>query len=219
MRTGSRLPALVLLLLGVVAAILLVAGWGVAVGVGVFVGLVLGLVNILAAMAIAQRAGGSTSFARPSARPNGTEPDDGLLRQYGRDSMRVIGVDAGDLRRVIAVGASVEAGGADVELIAVELRTDGGVATLVLHTRPPIGQAGHFAAVRVSDDAETTYVAAGQGIGGPTPTTTRHEVRFAPAPPASAKVLMLSIDRFLDPFPGGTTPIEGPWTFEIRLGP
>jgi hypothetical protein len=208
-----------MLFLGLLAAILLVAGWGVAVGVGVFVGLVLGLVNILAAMAIAQRAGGSASFSWLSAGPNRAEPADALLQQYGRDSMRVIGVDAGVLRRVIAVGASVEVGGAHVELIAVELRADGGVATLVLHTRPPIGQAGHFAAVRVSDDAETTYVAADQGIGGPTPTTTRHEVRFAPAPPANARVLMLSIDRFLDPFPGGTTPIEGPWTFEIRLGP
>ena len=217
MTAGSRLPALVLVVFGVAAAILLVAGWGIAVGVGVFVGLVLGLVNILAAMAIAQRAGRSASFSWLQADSSRTEPDDALLQQHGRDSVRVIGVDAGDLRRVIAVGASVEAGGLRLELIAIELRTDGGLATLVAHTRPPIGPAGPFAEVRVSDDAETAYVAAGQGMGGPIPTTTRHEVRFAPAPPATAEVLTLCIDRFLDPFTSGAISIDGPWTFEVRL--
>ncbi len=218
MTIASRLPALVLLVLVVVAAALLVAGWGVAVGVGVLVGLLLGLVAILAAMAIAQRSGGSASFSWMSAGPNPTEPDHTLLAQHHREFMRVAAIDSGDLRRVIAVGAAVEAGGVRLELIAVELRTDGGLATLVAQTRPPIGPAGHFAEVRVSDDVNTAYVAAGQGMGGPTPTTTRHEVRFAPAPPEVAAVLSITIDRFIDPFPSGAIPIDGPWTFEIRLG-
>lgn len=218
MTTGSRLPALVLLVLVVVAAALLVAGWGVAVGVGVFVGLVLGFVAILAAMAIAQRAGGSASFSMYRAGPSSTEPDHAMLERHGRDFMRVVGIDAGDLRQVIAVGASVEAGGVRLELISVELRTDGGLATLVAHTRPPIGPAGHFVEVQVSDDAHTAYVAAGQANGGPTPTTTRHEVRFAPASPPTAEVLTLRVARFIDPFPSGALPIEGPWTFEVRLG-
>jgi hypothetical protein len=218
MTFASRLPALVLLVLVVVAAALLVAGLGVAVGVGVFVGLVLGFVAILAALAIAQRSGGSVSFSSLRAASNQTEPDHALLEKHGRDSMRVVGVDAGDLQRVIAVGAAVEAGDVRLELIAVELRTDGGLATLVAQTRPPIGPVGHFAEVRVSDDADTAYVAAGQGMGGPTPTTTRHEVRFAPAPPEAAAVLSITIDRFVDPFPSGALPIEGPWTFDIGLG-
>jgi hypothetical protein len=218
MTTGSRLPALVLLVLIVTAAALLVAGWGVAVGVGVFVGLALGFATILGFIVMTRRAGGSASFSVLRAGPSSTEYDNALLARHGRDSMRVMGIDAGDLRRVIAVGASVEAGGVRLELIAVELRTDGGLATLVAHTRPPIGPAGQFVEVRVSDDAETAYTAAGQGMGGSAPTTTRHEIRFAPAPPASAEVLTLSIDRFDDPFPGGATPIEGPWTFEVRLG-
>lgn len=218
MTIASRLPALVLLVLVVAAAALLVAGWGVAVGVGVFIGLVLGFVAILAAMAIAQRSGGSVSFSSLRAASNQTEPDHALLEKHGRDSMRVMGIDAGDLRRVMAVGAAVEAGDVRLELIAVELRTDGGLATLVAQTRPPIGPAGHFMEVRVSDDLETAYVAAGQGMGGPTPTTTRHEVRFAPAPPGAAAVLSITIDRFIDPFPSGAIPIEGPWTFEVRLG-
>jgi hypothetical protein len=218
MTTGSRLPALVLLVLVVAAAALLVAGWGVAVGAGVFIGLVLGFVAILGAMAIAQRSGGSVSFSSFRAASNQAEPGNALLEKHGRDSMRVIGIDAGELRRVIAVGAAVEAAGVRLELIAVELRTDGGLVTLVAQTRPPIGPVGHFAEVRVSDDASTAYVAAGQGMGGPTPTTTRHEVRFAPAPREAAAVLSITIDRFIDPFPGGAIPIEGPWTFEVSLG-
>lgn len=218
MTIGSRLPALVLLVLVVAAAALLVTGWGVAVGVGVFIGLVLGFVAILAAMAIAQRSGGSVSFSSYRAASHQPEPGNAVLEKHGRDSMRVMGIDSGDLRRVIAVGAAVEAGGVRLELIAVELRTDGGLATLVAHTRPPIGPAGHFAEVRISDDADTAYVAAGEGMGGSTPTTTRHEVRFAPAPPEAAAVLSITIDRFIDPFPRGALPTEGPWTFEIGLG-
>jgi hypothetical protein len=216
MTTGSRLPALALLILVVVAAILLVAGWGVAVGVGVFVGLALGFVAIVASLAIAQRSGGSVSFLLRAA-SNQAEPGNALLEKHGRDAMRVVGIDAGELRRVIAVGAAVEAGGVRLELIAVELRTDGGLATLVAQTRPPIGPAGHFAEVRVSDDANTAYVAAGEATGGPTPTTTRHEIRFAPSPPQTAQLLTLRVERFVDPFPSGATPIEGPWTFEVRL--
>src|ERR1700674_1736043 len=127
MTIGSRLPALVVVLLGLIAASLLVAGWGVAVGVGVFVGLVLGLVNILAAMAIAQRAGRPASFSWLQANSSPTEPDRALLEQHGHDSMRVAGIDGGELRRVIAVGASVDAGSVRLELTSVELRTDGGL--------------------------------------------------------------------------------------------
>jgi hypothetical protein len=218
MTTGSRLPALVLLVLVVVAGALLVAGWGVAVGVGVFVGLALGFATILGFIVMTRRAGGSASISVLRAGPSSAEYDHALLERHGRDSVRVMGIDAGDLRRVIAVGEAVEASGIRLELTAIELREDGGLATLVANTRPPIGPAGQYAEVRVSDDADTAYLAAGQGIGGPTPTTTRHEVRFAPAPPASATVLTMSIDRFVDPFPSSSTPIEGPWTFEVRLG-
>jgi hypothetical protein len=217
MTIGSRLPALVLLVLVVAAAALLMAGRGVAVGVGVFIGLVLGFVAILAAMAIARRSGASASFTSFRAASYQTEPGDAVLEKHGRDSMRVVGIDAGDLRRVIAVGAAVEAGGVRLELIAVELRTDGGLATLVAQTRPPIGPVGHFAEVRLSDDAATAYVAAGYGMGGPTPTATRHEIRFAPAPPMNATSLTLSIDRFVDPFPSGAAATEGPWTFEVDI--
>jgi hypothetical protein len=131
--------------------------------------------------------------------------------------MRVAGVDAGDLRRVIPLRDTVEAGGARVELIALEIRKDGAIATLVAHTRPPVGYVGHFVEVTVSDDAGTAYVASGQGSGGSSPGTSRHEIRFAPAPPEGAQTLTLRIEAFVDPFPGRAVQLRGPWEFRVAL--
>jgi len=82
----------------------------------------------------------------------------------------------------------------------------------------PHHAAGHFVEVRVTDDAETTYVVADHELGGPTPTTTRHQIRFAPSPLQTARVLTLSVERLIDPFLGPTAAIEGPWTFGVGPG-
>jgi hypothetical protein len=103
--------------------------------------------------------------------------------------MRVAGVDEGTLRRVIAVGSSVDAAGARV---------------------------GHFVEVTVSDDAGTAYVASGQG-GGSSPGASRHEIRFAPAPPEDAHGLIFHVASFADPFHGRAVQLEGPWEFRVEL--
>ena len=220
MSVASRLPAYLLLGLVVVATALLIAGYGVAVGVGVVAGLVLGGAVIIAFMAMNPRSSSSASFGTWGHRggsPN--EPDHELIQRHGRDSMRVAGVDAGALRRVIPLGDAVEAGGARVELVALEIREDGAIATLVAHTRPPVGPVGHFVEVAVSDDAGTAYVASGQGSGGSSPGTSRHEIRFAPAPPESARTLTLRLEAFMDPFPlpGRAVQLRGPWEFRVAL--
>lgn len=215
---GSRLPGFLLLALVVVAAVLLIAGYGVAVGVGVLIGIALGLVAAVVALARMQRSGGWSFSVLDRAASPGVEPEREFFERYGRDFMRVAGVVTGGLRRVIAIGQSVEAGGIRLELLALELRDDGGLALLAAHSRPPVGQAGSFAVAHVRDDAGTEYVAAGQATGSSTPGTTRHEILFAPTPPAATRVLTLTIERFSDPFPGTTTTIEGPWSFEIDLG-
>jgi len=115
------------------------------------------------------------------------------------------------------MGTSVEAGGASVELVAVELRDDGGIASVVAHTRPPVGQAGHFVVLTVTDDAGTGYAAAGQGSGGGNVGTSRYDVRFAPAPPPDASVLTIRIDSFVAPFPVPEVQLDGPWEFQIAL--
>jgi hypothetical protein len=215
--SGSRLPGFLLLAIVIIAAALLLAGLGVAVGTGIIVGLVLGLLAIGAFMAIAQRSGATTGFSMLSSVSTGAEPDHALLERHAREAMRVAQVDDGALRRVVAVGDVAQGGGLRVELIAVELRDEGGLATFAVRARPPVGPAGHIAEVRVSDGVGTVYAAAGQGTSG-TASSTRHEVRFAPAPPAAAETLTIVIERFVDPFPAGSMPIEGTWAFDVALG-
>ena len=140
-----------------------------------------------------------------------------LLERFGRDSMRVAGVDSSALRRVIPIGDAVDAGEVRVELLALEIREDGAIATIVAHTRPPAGFIGHFAEVAVSDDASTAYVAACQGTGGSSPGTSRLEIRFAPAPPQNAGTLTIRIEAFMDPFPGPSGELRGPWGFRVQL--
>ena len=69
----------------------------------------------------------------------------------------------------------------------------------------------------MSDDAGTAYVASGQGSGGASPGTSRHEIRFAPAPPERARTLTLRIEAFVDPFPGRAVQLRGPWEFRVGL--
>ena len=218
MSVASRVPAFILLGLVLVVTALLIAGYGVAVGVGVMAGLVLGGAVILAFLAMNPRSGSSVGFrtwGHGGGSPSG--PAMAFLEHHGRDSMRVAGVDAGALRRVIPLGEAVEAGGARVELVALEIREDGCIATLVAHTRPPLGAVGHFVEVTVSDDPGTTYVASGQGSGGSWPGASRHEIRFAPAPPEGSRTLTIRIEAFMDPFPGPSVELRGPWEFHVAL--
>lgn len=217
MSVASRLPAYVLLGLVLVATALLIAGYGVPVGIGVLTGLLLGWAVFVGFLGLRQRSGGGrvVTWGTDGGSPN--QPDIALIERHGHDSMRVAGVDAGALRRVIPSGDVTEAGGAQLELVAVEIREDGGIATLVARTRPPVGPVGSFADVAVSDDAGTAYVASGQGSGGSNPGASRHEVRFAPAPPEGARTLTIRIEAFADPFPGRAVQLRGPWEFRVAL--
>jgi len=69
----------------------------------------------------------------------------------------------------------------------------------------------------VSDDAVTTYVASGQGSGGSSLGASRHEIRFAPAPPDGAHALILHVASFADPFTGTAGRVDGPWEFSVAL--
>jgi hypothetical protein len=159
--------------------------------------------------------GWTFSFSRedPDAMP-------GLLHDFAQASARVADVDSGTLTNVLPIADEATANGVRVELIAAELRTDGGVASLVAHTRPPFRPPGHFAEAGVTDDAGTDYVAAMQSSGQSSASTARYELRFSPAPPPAASELRIVITRFMEPFPETpNVPVEGPWSFTIGLRP
>lgn len=200
----------------VVAAALLLAGLGVAVGTGLIIGMLLGLAGVGAAMLVARRGTATGWLVSLSREDRDAVP--GLIHEWGRATARVADVDSGVLTRVIPIRAEATASGVRVEAIAAELRSDGGIVSLATHTRPPIASPGHFAEVSVTDDAGTAYVAAVQGIGQSSPSTARFELRFSPAPPQAAHELRILIQRFMDPFPETpSAPVEGPWSFTIFL--
>jgi hypothetical protein len=219
MHLMSRAPSFILLGLVALATALLIAGFGAPVGIGLIVGLLLGIAVVAALLGMNPQTRSRTWYGGFSsgALAGPPQPDQAAIQRHHREWMRVAGVDAGALRRVIPVAATVEAGGVRVELIAVEMREDGGIATLVSHTRPPVGQVGHVVTVTASDDSGTDYTAAGQGSGGMNVGTSRHEVRFAPSPPPGARWLTLQIDTFIDPFAGLAGPLDGPWEFRVAL--
>lgn len=217
---SSGPPVLGWLVVGlvVVAAALLLVGLGVAVGAGVLVGVLLGLAAVGAATVAARRnpsAGWSVSLSRQDE-----DATPGLLQEFGHAITRVADVDSGTLSSVLPIAGEYTANGVRIEAIAAELRTDGGIVSLVTHTRPPLAPPGHFAEVHLTDNAGTEYVAAVQGSGGSSPSTARYELRFSPAPPAAASELTILITRFMDPFPETpNAPVDGPWSFTVDLPP
>jgi hypothetical protein len=207
-----------LLGLALVVAALLVAGFGVSVGIGILAGVLLGWMVVIAFLAMNPRSGGFATHTTWSGR--GGFPDESvreLMQRHGQASMRVAGVDASALARVMPVAEVVEAGGLRLELVALEIREDGAVATIVTHARPPIGSTGHFIEAAVNDDVGTRYFTAGQGTGQSMSGTGRYEIRLSPAPPAAAHRLTVRIDAFLNPFPGPGTDVRGPWEFVVAL--
>jgi hypothetical protein len=213
-------PVIGVLIVGmvVVAAALLLLGLGVAVGTGLLVGMLLGLAAVGGAIVAARRnpsAGWSASLS-----PTDENARPGLLLDLGHAITRVADVDAGALSKVVPIAREATASGVRVEAIAAELRTDGGIVSLVSHVRPPVAPPGHFAEVQVTDDAGTEYVAAVQGSGGSSLSTSRFDLRFSPALPPTATKLTIEIARFMDPFPESpSVPVEGPWSFTFAIPP
>lgn len=79
-----------------------------------------------------------------------------------------------------------------------------------------MGYVGHLVEVTVSDDAGTAYVASSQG-GGLSLGASRHEIRFAPAPPEDAQGLVFHVASFADPFHGRAVQLDGLWEFRVEL--
>ena len=213
-----------LIVIGIVllAAALMIVGYGVPVGVGLLVGLALGSgVGVIAVLWLGARPGrtaglGSFTFLSPDGATSGPPefPD------WLQDGARAAAVEMTALNRVLPVGQSTEVEAIRIELTALELRAGGGVATAIAHTEPPDARPlGPFARISVLDDVGTTYAAGTEGNGG-SPFATRLSIRFAPAPPETAGELTIRIEEFVNPFPGPARErVVGPWVFVVPLGP
>lgn len=203
-----RLPGLVLLSLAVPATVLLIAGYGVPVGVGLLIGLVLGLV-----------VGGVTGFWLSRS---GTDRKSQLgpamaMDEAFRNMERVQRVDHGELVRVVPGSSTADAAGVHLELISLEIRQAGALAHITAAAHPPGGRLGSFPRVRVEDDLGTGYMAAAMRVNE-TPDRSRFEIRFMPAPAATAAGLRIHVDAFIDPFAlESLAPVTGPWVLAVSL--
>ena len=226
MKRGGFTPVpLVVIGIVLLAATLIVVGYGVPVAVGLFVGLALGCgVGVVGVLWLGAGPGrtvglGSFTFLKADTVTSGPSGPPEFPDWFG-DGAGAAAVEMTALRRIIAVGQMTEIEGIRIEVTALELREGGGVALVVAHTEPPDARSfGPFARISVLDDVGTTYAAGAEGSGG-SQFATRLTIRFAPAPPEAAAELTIRIEEFVNPFPGpARQQVVGPWVFVVPLGP
>jgi hypothetical protein len=215
-RGRDRLLGLLVLALVALAIGLLIAGYGVAVGVGALAGMVLGfLAGTLGALWLGRGSGRSITFGGMEWSSESAQPTAALMAEM-QELGEISSVDIGPIRSILPVLARAEAGGLDVELVTVEVHEAGLAMTLDVASRPGTLPPASTARVSVSDDTGTAYRASAQGQGG-LPSRMRYAVTAIPAPPPAATRLEITIERFLDPFPGGRQQASGPWRFSVAL--
>jgi hypothetical protein len=210
-RRWDQLVGLVILVVVFGAIALLIAGYGVAVGLGALAGLVLGFAaGTLGSLWLWRGSGRSVTvggMAWSSDRPMAELMADGLMAEM-RDLGEISGVDLGTIRSVMPVLATTEASGLSVQLVTIEQHEAGLALTFEVHAQPGTLPPASMARVAMADDIGTVYRASAQGQGG-SPGQMRYQVTAIPAVPSAATRLDVRIERFLDPFPGGTTPPSG----------
>ena len=211
----SRLPGIVFAVVVLIAVGALLLGFGVPVGVGAVAGLVLGgIAGLMSVLWLARGPGrsmtvGSMSWSSTGNSERLAEPDLDELRAMSELSE----IDLGRVDRVAPVLATEEAAELTVSLVSMTAHEAG--LRLDVEVRPAPGTAdpGHMARVSVSDAAGTRYRALGQRTGGSHPA--RYEVRVLPRPPVEATEIAVRIESFVDPFPGRSRQVDGPWTFVV----
>jgi hypothetical protein len=199
-----------------VAAALLIAGYGPPIGFGALVGIALGFfAGTVGTIWISRGsaphvAWNSSSHLGPSGHPNEDE------MAWLREVSDLMGVDLGEVRRVVPVLETSEAAGLRIQLVAVELSEFGFSSIFEVMILPGSLRSPSMARLTISDDAGTSYRAAAHGEGS---SSTRMRLRAValPRPPDAASRLTITIPQLVDPFPSGANALAGPWTFEVAL--
>jgi hypothetical protein len=216
----TRIPGVLFLAVVIVAAALLVAGYGVAVGVGVIVGLLLGAsAGLLGTMWLVRGPGREVHLASLAwDSRDETETSMADLQMEIQDLTEVLGVDIGITRAVLPVIATVTDHGLAVQLVSVEIHEAGATFTLDVRALPGSPPPPSFAQATVTDADGTLYRTSGQAQGGG-PSGMRFHVVVIPRPAPSVPALSIRIDQFVDPFPGNRRVAAGPWSFDVTLHP
>jgi hypothetical protein len=211
------MPFLVLGVFVVIALGLMLAGYGAPVAAGVLAGLVVGAAvgGIIGSWLLARARASSEGVAFGWGADSGGPPPELLAFTTAMSGLQR--VDQGDVTRIVPGGQSSVVNGIRVELIALELRTTGGIAHLAAAVAPPAAMIGAFAEASVSDDLGTQYTAVGEG-GSSSIDRHRVDIRFAPTPPDATRMLTVRVDSFADPFPPPhARKIAGPWVLTVDL--
>lgn len=198
------------------AIVALLAGYGVPVGVGAVAGLLLGgIAGFVGVLWLTRGSGRSITIGSTSwSSPDGDRPSDADFAHL-REMSELTEVDLGRALAVEPEMAVVEAKGIAIEIVSATVHEGGVRLDVEVRTSPGITPTGHMARVSASDDLGTAYRAAGRGTGTLQPA--RYDVTIVPRPPMSARRLTVSVEALVDPFPGASRYLAGPWVFSIPL--
>lgn len=198
------------------AIVALLVGYGVPVGVGALGGFLLGgIAGFIGVLWLSRGSGRSITIGSTSwSSSDGDRPSDADFAQL-REMSKLSEVDLGRALAVEPEMAVVEAAGIAVEIVSATVHEGGVRLDLEVRTSPGTTPTGHMARVSASDDVGTAYRAAARGTGTMQPA--RYDLTIVPRPPVSAQRLTVSVEAFVDPFPGASRHVAGPWVFSIPL--
>jgi hypothetical protein len=206
----GRVVGIVIIAVTLAAIALLFAGQGPVVAAAALVGLIVG--SVAGVVGLLWLRGGERSFAfvTPGLSP---EPDEAFMEQM-REGAEVMTMELGPVDAVRPVLATAETRGISIQLLSIEYRAAG--ATVNFEGRGSIGvnAPSGMPVFKVTDDVGTRYRVASDGQGGGN-LWTRYQATFAPAPPADAGRLTITIERFIEFDPWRRRSTEGPWEFEV----
>src|SRR5712691_3662189 len=212
----ARFGGLVFLVVVFVSAALLIAGYGVPIGLGALIGIALGfLAGTVGTMWISRGNAPYVAFNSTSHLGPGGQPDEDEMA-WLREVSDLMGVDLGEVRRVVPVLQTSEAAGLQMQLVALDLADQGFASTFDVAVLPGSVRPPWMARVEISDDAGTSYCSAAQGEGSRSARMRLRAVAL-PGPPDAASRLTITIPQLVDPFPSGSKSLAGPWTFEVIL--
>jgi hypothetical protein len=201
-------------------------GFGVPLGARVLIGLLMIPAFFALFLVAASVVWGLRERLRSLAELRALSGDVRVVGAGARELMeRMQELERSPLVRVVGIGESVETEGVTVDFLALELRQKGGVITLRATGGPVAKDRGAllWPKLTVADDVGTEFVVVPGGAGGGEGSM-QYDLRFAPSPPAAARIIELAILSFSPtemPFGSAAEPdaagTPAPWHVTVDL--